>query len=112
MQAIQGAGSSEQDHDGPNDMTCAVCLEQIQLENLALIKGCEHMYCLNCILLWSVSRDPAFCPTCKGPFDYLICYRQLDGTLSDFPNEESVVLLKRARWFEEHVAVSYFYKYT
>lgn len=26
-------------------MTCAICLEQIQLENTAYVKGCEHAYC-------------------------------------------------------------------
>lgn len=30
---------------GPDDMTCAICLEQIQLENTAYVKGCEHAYC-------------------------------------------------------------------
>lgn len=26
-------------------MTCAICLEQIQLEDTAYVKGCEHAYC-------------------------------------------------------------------
>ena len=30
---------------GADDMTCAICLEQIQLENTAYVKGCEHAYC-------------------------------------------------------------------
>ena len=30
---------------GPDDMTCAICLEQIQLEDTAYVKGCEHAYC-------------------------------------------------------------------
>ena len=30
---------------GPDDMTCAICLEQIQLDNTAYVKGCEHAYC-------------------------------------------------------------------
>ena len=30
---------------GPDDMTCAICLEQIQLENTAYVVGCEHVYC-------------------------------------------------------------------
>ena len=41
---------------GPDDMTCAICLEQIQLENTAYVKGCEHAYCGEC--------SPANCSTC------------------------------------------------
>lgn len=41
------------DRDGPaaapdqeaNDMTCAICLEQIALEDMCIVKGCEHVYC-------------------------------------------------------------------
>lgn len=47
-----------------------------------------------------------WCPQCKKPFDYLLTHRQLDGTLTDYLAEESVVLLKRARWFEDYVKVS------
>jgi len=87
----------------PDDLTCAICLNSIQLENLALIKGCDHMYCANCILHWAVHKESPWCPQCKQPFNYLLTYRALDGTLQDFPTEESVTLLKRALWFEDHV---------
>lgn len=30
---------------GPDDLTCAICLGQIQPLDLALVKGCEHQYC-------------------------------------------------------------------
>ena len=36
---------------GPDDMTCAICLEQIQLENTAYVVGCEHAYCGELALL-------------------------------------------------------------
>lgn len=29
----------------PGDMTCAICLHTIQLEDMAMVKGCDHMYC-------------------------------------------------------------------
>ena len=87
----------------PDDLTCAICLNSIQLENLALVKGCDHMYCANCILHWAVHKESPWCPQCKQPFNYLLTYRALDGTLQDFPTEESVTLLKRALWFEDHV---------
>lgn len=30
---------------GAGDLTCAVCLEEIPLEDMAIVKGCEHIYC-------------------------------------------------------------------
>lgn len=83
------------------DLTCAICLGEIQLENLAMVKGCDHMYCAHCILHWALHKEEPWCPQCKQPFTYLLTYRTLDGELSDFPAEESVVLLKRARWFTD-----------
>ena len=59
-----------------------------------------------CILKWAVQRDNCWCPQCKAPFQYLFTYRNLDGTLNDFPQEESVVLLKRAEWFVASLKVS------
>jgi hypothetical protein len=82
-------------------MTCAICLSDIQLENLAMVKGCDHIYCISCILHWTLHKEMPWCPQCKHSFTHLLTYRGLDGSLSDFPVEESVVLLKRARWFEE-----------
>jgi hypothetical protein len=58
---------------------------------------------VNCILQWSLCKE--WCPQCKHPFDYLLTHKQLDGTVTDFLTEESVVLLKRARWFEEYMRV-------
>lgn len=28
-----------------DDLTCAICLEQMKLADTAIIKGCEHSYC-------------------------------------------------------------------
>eukprot|EP00891_Asterochloris_glomerata_P009667 jgi/Astpho2/9667/Aster-03930 len=89
-----GGGDSE-----PDEGTCAICLDRTPVEEVALVKGCEHSYCAKCILKWAVQRDNCRCPQCKAPFQYLFTYRNLDGTLNDFPQEESVVLLKRAEWF-------------
>ena len=66
-----------------------------------MVKGCDHMYCAHCILHWALHKEHPWCPQCKQPFSYLLTYRTLDGELSDFPAEESVVLLKRARWFTD-----------
>ncbi|KXZ43222.1 hypothetical protein GPECTOR_97g760 [Gonium pectorale] len=86
---------------------CAICLTAIEPVDLAIIKGCEHEYCVHCILQWAVVKEQtaASCPQCKAPFNYIFCHRLLDGTLSDAPVEESVCLLKRASWFVDHVKV-------
>eukprot|EP00198_Chlamydomonas_reinhardtii_P009790 XP_001699127.1 predicted protein [Chlamydomonas reinhardtii] len=88
-----------------NEDVCAICLGEIELAETAIIKGCEHQYCVNCILQWAVQKEAPWCPQCKKPFNYLYTHRLLDGTLSDAPCEESVCLLKRATWFVEHVKV-------
>ena len=77
--------------------------------DLASLPGCDHVYCVACILAWAVARTgdadparphpPAPCPQCKAPFTALITHRSLDGTLSDLPSREAVCLLARARWF-------------
>lgn len=93
----------KEEHSEPDDLTCAICLGSIALADIALVKGCDHMYCAKCILHWTLHKEKPYCPQCKQPFNYLFTYRALDGTLQDFPSEESVTLLKRARWFEDHV---------
>lgn len=60
---------------------------------------------VKCILRWAAHRDTPTCPQCKAPFDSLLTYYRLDGTLNDFPCEESVCLLKRARFFTDHMQV-------
>jgi hypothetical protein len=60
---------------------------------------------VKCILRWAAHRERSTCPQCKAPFDYLLTYYRLDGSLNDFPCEESVTLLKRARFFTDHMQV-------
>ena len=52
-------------------------------------------------------KDPAWCPQCKAPFSALLTHRKLDGSLSDFPVEESLCLLKRSTWFAQHLRVRF-----
>lgn len=91
--------------DPDEGMLCAICLDEVSTVNTAIIKGCEHTYCVNCILRWAGFKEPATCPQCKHPFSYLYVHLQLDGTLSERLLEESVVLLKRAPWFIDHIRV-------
>jgi hypothetical protein len=62
-------------------------------------------HAVKCILRWAAHRERSTCPQCKAPFDYLLTYYRLDGSLNDFPCEESVTLLKRARFFTDHMQV-------
>ncbi|KAK9125039.1 hypothetical protein Scep_013885 [Stephania cephalantha] len=66
---------------------CAICLEKIELQEIALVKGCEHAYCfpISVILLEvrPLLSDPCLCDRIQ---DYLL--------------EESVCLLLKANWFE------------
>lgn len=71
-----------------------------------MIKGCDHIYCVFCILRWSLHKENPWCPQCKHSFTTLLTYRDLQGCLNDFPQEESVVLLKRAHWFESTIRKS------
>jgi len=78
---------------------CAICLNLIVLQETALVKGCEHAYCVTCILRWATYREKPTCPQCKHPFEFLNVHRSLDGSIYDYMFEESVCLLLRATWF-------------
>ncbi|KAH0470886.1 hypothetical protein IEQ34_000609 [Dendrobium chrysotoxum] len=80
-------------------VVCAICLEKILIQETALVKGCEHAYCLTCILRWATYKKNPSCPQCKNPFDSLNVHRSLDGCIHDYMFEESVCLLLRASWF-------------
>uniref|UniRef100_A0A0E0JTQ7 RING-type domain-containing protein n=1 Tax=Oryza punctata TaxID=4537 RepID=A0A0E0JTQ7_ORYPU len=79
---------------------CAICLDKIALQETALVKGCDHAYCVTCILRWASYKQTPQCPQCKHPFDFLSVHRSLDGCIHDYMFEESVCLLLRATWFE------------
>ncbi|KAK9125038.1 hypothetical protein Scep_013884 [Stephania cephalantha] len=63
---------------------CAICLEKIELQEIALVKGCEHAYCVTCILRWATYNKNPICPQCKCPFEFLILHRALDGRIQDY----------------------------
>ncbi|KAL0459132.1 UNVERIFIED_CONTAM: hypothetical protein Slati_0540400 [Sesamum latifolium] len=58
---------------------CAICLNKIVLQETALVKGCEHGYCVTCILRWASCKKEPTCPQCKHPFEFLHIHRALDG---------------------------------
>ncbi|RZC82973.1 hypothetical protein C5167_045761 [Papaver somniferum] len=79
---------------------CSICMDNIVLQETALIKGCEHAYCVTCILRWATyAKDPC-CPQCKLSFEFLLLHRSIDGSIHDYMFEESICLLLRAPWFK------------
>ncbi|KAJ7960558.1 RING/U-box superfamily protein [Quillaja saponaria] len=85
---------------GSHSGICAICLDNIVLEETAIVKVCEHAYCVTCILRWATCSKKATCPQCKHPFEFLNVHRSLDGSIHDYMFEESVCLLLRAPWFK------------
>ncbi|KAF8118172.1 hypothetical protein N665_0006s0165 [Sinapis alba] len=100
-QVVSNELSSFGNHGG----CCAICLDTIPLQETAMVKGCEHAYCVTCILRWASYKEQPTCPQCKHPFDFLNLHRSLDGSVEDFMFEESVCLLLRASWFQPLEAV-------
>ncbi|CAI5977358.1 unnamed protein product [Closterium sp. NIES-64] len=78
---------------------CAICHEGIILQETGFIKGCDHSYCVNCILQWASYKTHPWCPQCRLPFSSLYLYKTLNGSVSDFMLEESVCFLLRAPWY-------------
>jgi len=99
MEEVECLASSSSSDNIANEGVCAICLDAICLQETALVKGCEHAYCVTCILRWATYHENPSCPQCKHPFRFLNVHRSLDGRLHDYMFEESVCLLLRASWF-------------
>jgi hypothetical protein len=84
---------------------CAICHGNIQALEVALVHGCDHPFCCNCILNWALQRQR--CPLCQLDFSHLWMYKQLDGSFNDYLREESVALLHRAVWFRKAVVTEF-----
>ncbi|KAL3828698.1 hypothetical protein ACJIZ3_017500 [Penstemon smallii] len=101
----QGECSANSSNNYNHHLDCAICFNKILLQETALVKGCEHAYCVNCILRWASYKKEPTCPQCKNPFEFLNIHRALDGSIHDYMFEESVCLLLRASWFQPLVVV-------
>lgn len=99
MKAVMECDNAGPGGSGHNGF-CAICLDKIDLQETALTKGCEHAYCVTCILRWASYNEHPKCPQCKHPFESLHVHRNLDGSLRDYMFEESICLLLRASWFK------------
>jgi len=104
-EALPQWGATERpDSAGPaDDFTCAICLKNPPPQDTAQPVGCDHIYCTCCLLHWAVYKEKPICPQCKVPFSSLLTFRTVDGEVHDYPCQESVGMLKRAPWFQEHL---------
>ncbi|THU65998.1 hypothetical protein C4D60_Mb05t09580 [Musa balbisiana] len=80
----RGRGWDDSSGSGERCGFCAICLEKIALPEMALLKGCEHAYCVMCILRWATYRERPSCPQCKHPFEFLSVHSSLDGSIQDY----------------------------
>ena len=47
---------------------CNLCDGEFARDDVALLGGCHHPFCVPCVEIWS-SRRARSCPTCKATFD-------------------------------------------
>ena len=47
--------------------TCAICFEEKQNQDLAILNNCDHRYCPECIEKWCERENS--CPQCKKPIN-------------------------------------------
>jgi hypothetical protein len=100
-----GARAAECQAEEEEGVMCAICHGNIQPLEVALVHGCDHPFCCNCILNWALQRQR--CPLCQVDFTHLWMYKQLDGTFNDYLREELVALLHRAVWFRKAVVTEF-----
>ncbi|XP_015873671.3 uncharacterized protein LOC107410716 [Ziziphus jujuba] len=98
--SVQDQREMQSEEEVNHGGVCAICLDKILLPEIAFVKGCEHAYCVTCILRWATYSQNPTCPQCKNPFEFLNIHRSLDGSIQDYMFEESVCLLLRATWFK------------
>lgn len=99
VQAQLQEGSESGEEEG---VMCAICHNNIQPLNVALVRDCDHPFCTCCILNWALQKKK--CPLCQVNFTHIWLYRHLDGSFNDYLIEESVDLLHVAQWFKKTVA--------
>ena len=101
--AAAAAAAAACDGDSEDEgVMCAICHGSIQPQEAALIRGCDHPFCVDCILNWALQKPK--CPLCNMAFTHLWTYRMLDGTYNDFLAEEHVEMLQATKWFKKKVA--------
>ena len=73
--------------------TCAICFEEKETKDLALLNNCEHKYCPDCIKKWCERENS--CPQCKKPI-----------TLIDIPGRKRRKRIKEKRLVSEEESIA------
>lgn len=53
--------------EAKSELVCAICLENIRVQQVMITLPCKHEYHRQCILKWLKSTEAATCPCCKAP---------------------------------------------
>lgn len=72
--------------------TCAICFEEKETKDLALLNNCEHKYCPDCIKEWCKRENS--CPQCKKNI-----------TLIDIPGRKRRKRIKEKRLVSEDESI-------
>lgn len=51
------------DQDRDEDLLCAICLEDVSLDNRVRVPGCRHLFCGSCLL--NAAQYDVRCPVCR-----------------------------------------------
>jgi hypothetical protein len=51
----------------PTAVVCSICLEQLQVGDVAFAPQCEHLFHMNCVEGWMKSLDSSGCISMKCP---------------------------------------------
>jgi hypothetical protein len=132
VNAAGDGDGDDNDDDEKEDSSlpsCAICLNAPSLENSCFTVPCLHSFCAKCIVRWANFQEEeenaqrkkrglssthhnhhhgqtsfaAKCPSCRVPFENLLCYRELDGSVHRLGGEldlreHPLCLLKRSKW--------------
>lgn len=78
------------------DDPCPICRERSDVWDRVTIATCGHQFCAKCILSWAGVREE--CALCRAPFTSVLVRRDLSGEILSTAVEESIALLRRAKW--------------
>ncbi len=53
------------------EVTCRICLEDLEKNNECKIECCSHRFCYDCIFNWS-TKEENLCPLCKQKFNSIL----------------------------------------
>merc|ERR1712154_79009 len=71
------AFSSESDSGGEESEKCPICLIKLRQQDMGTPEGCDHCFCLECIMEWSQTTNT--CPLDRQVFKIILARHGRDG---------------------------------